>query len=98
MINHRDRVEYEEWLLKALDASAAPKLLTRRPKPDESNTIAGTANPQVPLYFPSSFMSDKEVLQDLNQMLEHREPHHKDLMKKSLYFAREPRKRFASIR
>lgn len=83
----RDRVEYEEWLLKALDASAAPKLLTRRPKPDNStNDNAETG--KVPLYYPSSFMTDQEAVQDLRQMLDHREPHHQDLMKKSLYIAR----------
>lgn len=80
-------MEYEEWLLKALDASAAPKLLARRPKP-EGSTEGKSSGLHVPLYFPSSFMADQEVLQDLRQMLEHREPHHQDLMKKSLYLAR----------
>ena len=87
----RDRVDYEEWLLKALDASAAPKLLTRRPKPgdlSEGTATSSSEDEQIPLYFPSSFMSDSEVLQDLKQMLGHREPHHNDLMKKSLYVAR----------
>jgi len=85
-----DRVDYEEWLLKALDASAAPKLLTRRPKPgdlSEGTATSSSEDEQIPLYFPSSFMSDFEVVQDLKQMLDHREPHHNDLMKKSLYVA-----------
>lgn len=36
MPSHRDRIEYEEWLLKALDASTAPKIPTRRRKEEET--------------------------------------------------------------
>ena len=43
----RDRIEYEEWLLKALDASTAPRLLRRRtPKvaADAAKTEAGSSS------------------------------------------------------
>lgn len=35
LVSCRDRIEYEEWLLKALDASTAPKLPKRRRKEEE---------------------------------------------------------------
>lgn len=35
----RDRIEYEEWLLKALDASTAPKIPTRRKKEDKDRPV-----------------------------------------------------------
>ena len=42
--HRRDRIEYEEWLLKALDASTAPKLFTRRPHITDADADADAAS------------------------------------------------------
>lgn len=101
--NLMDRIEYEEWLLKALDASTAPKLFTRRPQITDAGADAASSTrasvdgsgsreksvpePLIPLYYPEKLVSEQYVLADLRRMVDLREPHHKSLMKKSLVAA-----------
>lgn len=77
-----DRIEYEEWLLKALDASTAPKIPTRRRKEEEKLPL-DEDHTVVPLYYPPSLVSAQHLEQNLKAMLEHRAPHHDKLMKRS---------------
>jgi len=87
-----DRIEYEEWLLKALDASTAPKLWSRKKvlvatEAGDEAALTSKDGQHVPLYYPPSLISDSQLLKNLGGLLEHREPHHNSAMKKALWIA-----------
>ncbi|GAA5982723.1 hypothetical protein JCM10908_006761 [Rhodotorula pacifica] len=85
-----DRIEYEEWALKAIDPALAPKLGASRSTPASAQegdaTVAKGKQPRedVELLYPSSLLSDKALLDQLKTLLEHREPHHRSAMWKCL--------------
>ncbi|BGP27981.1 uncharacterized conserved protein [Rhodotorula toruloides] len=74
-----DRIEYEEWALKAIDPALAPKLVSSK----DSARVKET----VDVLFPASLLDDKALLSSLKASLEHREPHHRSAMMKCLAFA-----------
>jgi len=89
-----DRIEYEEWLLKALDASTAPKLWSKRPKVSNGDTssvsnetLAQSHESHVPLYFPPSLISESGLMNNFKGLLEYRESHHQSAMTKALLVA-----------
>ncbi|BGP20607.1 hypothetical protein JCM10213_007141 [Rhodosporidiobolus nylandii] len=78
-----DKIEYEEWALKAIDPALAPRPLSaslssssssssspspsRKPKPDET----------VEILFPPSLLDKASLLSSLREQLAHRAPHHR---------------------
>ncbi|KAH8928397.1 hypothetical protein BT69DRAFT_1237049 [Atractiella rhizophila] len=69
------RIEFEEWALKAIDPALAPKIWKRRPK--EGEAVEG---PEVPLLFPPSLMDGGEIVKGLKAQVEARRPFHKRKM------------------
>ncbi|KAI5479494.1 hypothetical protein MNV49_003436 [Pseudohyphozyma bogoriensis] len=85
-----DRIEYEEWSLKAIDPALGPKPWERVKKDDgESKEGAAGAGAkksgdQVALYYPPNLLESEALLASLKSQLAHREPHHKSAMYKCL--------------
>ncbi|BGP52070.1 hypothetical protein JCM10450v2_008041 [Rhodotorula kratochvilovae] len=88
-----DRIEYEEWALKAIDPALAPKLRpsssTSSDSPSTTEKALGTTGKQpretVELLYPPSLLKDEKALLDaLKEQLDHREPHHRSAMYRCL--------------
>lgn len=75
-----DRIEYEEWSLKAIDTELAP------PSWSLGNGTEGGEDGKVTLLYPPSLLSPGPLLDSLKSQLNHREPHHKNAMYKCLVF------------
>lgn len=73
-----DRIEYEEWSLKAIDTELAP------PSWSLGNGTEGGEDGKVTLLYPPSLLSPGPLLDSLKSQLNHREPHHKNAMYKCL--------------
>ncbi|BGO96027.1 hypothetical protein NBRC10512_002445 [Rhodotorula toruloides] len=74
-----DRIEYEEWALKAIDPALAPKLVSSKDSAHVKETVD--------VLFPPSLLDDKALLSSLKASLEHREPHHRSAMWRCLLLA-----------
>ncbi|KAM0749469.1 hypothetical protein T439DRAFT_303371 [Meredithblackwellia eburnea MCA 4105] len=81
-----DRIEYEEWALKAIDPAISPKPWSSSP-PMKEGQEKGKDEDKVTLLFPPSLLSKGPLLDALKSQLKHREPHHKNAMYKCLLFA-----------
>ncbi|GAA5937978.1 Mrx19p [Sporobolomyces koalae] len=73
-----DKIEFEEWALKAIDTNLAPK-------PFESTAAsASKMHEPVELIFPPSLLDSTKLIEQLQSQLRHREPHHRRAMYKCL--------------
>ncbi|GAA5869388.1 hypothetical protein JCM8547_008661 [Rhodosporidiobolus lusitaniae] len=84
-----DKIEYEEWALKAIDPALAPK-----PWEAVKNGADGVAEMKrkkaeevVELIFPPSLLEEKQLIETLKKQLEHREPLHRAAMRKCIYLS-----------
>ncbi|GAA5997600.1 Mrx19p [Rhodotorula paludigena] len=79
-----DRIEYEEWALKAIDPALAPKLLSSRSSSSDlpsKPAQGGQPEKEVELLYPPSLLQDEQALvAALKEQLDHREPHHRSAM------------------
>ncbi|GAA5963989.1 hypothetical protein JCM3765_007829 [Sporobolomyces pararoseus] len=89
-----DKIEFEEWALKSIDTNLAPKPWKRLTgQTSDSNTSTSTTTLKSSMYepveliYPQSLMKDKELLEQLEKQLKHREPHHRRAMWKCLILA-----------
>ncbi|GAA6059136.1 hypothetical protein JCM10212_003883 [Sporobolomyces blumeae] len=88
-----DKIEYEEWALKAIDTTLAPKPWKRHTSAHASTSDspakqdASGRNEPVELLFPPSLLEPTPLLDALKTQLEHREPHHRKAMWKCLLVA-----------
>ncbi|KAL8277591.1 hypothetical protein RQP46_010023 [Phenoliferia psychrophenolica] len=73
-----DRIEYEEWALKAIDPALSPTPWSTPGTPKEGD------DGKVTLLYPPSMLSEGPLLDALKAQLAHREPHHKSAMIKCL--------------
>ncbi|KAK4046513.1 hypothetical protein OIO90_006542 [Microbotryomycetes sp. JL221] len=65
-----DRIEYEEWALKAIDPELSPKLFKHE---SEQATHADAGRPQVDLVYPKSLLDSESLVGSLRTQLDHRE-------------------------
>ncbi|GAA6015125.1 hypothetical protein JCM10207_003610 [Rhodosporidiobolus poonsookiae] len=84
-----DKIEYEEWALKALDPARAPKPWLAVPSSSNSSaaSVAKKAKKEddnIEILYPPSLLSDTTLLSSLKDQLAHREPHHRRAMYRCL--------------
>ncbi|GAA5979364.1 hypothetical protein JCM5350_003881 [Sporobolomyces pararoseus] len=85
-----DKIEFEEWALKSIDTNLAPKPWKRlavSTSTDTTTTLKPSMYEPVELVYPESLLKDKELLEQLEKQLRHREPHHRRVMWKCLILA-----------
>ncbi|GAA5931204.1 hypothetical protein JCM1841_003487 [Sporobolomyces salmonicolor] len=76
-----DKIEYEEWALKAIDPAFAPKPWRRIPSSTPSKQGSSTSSDEpVNLIYPPSLLDEPALLDSLKKQLENREPHHRRAM------------------
>ncbi|GAA5871764.1 hypothetical protein JCM1840_003994 [Sporobolomyces johnsonii] len=77
-----DKIEYEEWALKAIDPAFAPKPWRRIPSssPKEGSSTSSSKDEPVDLIYPPSLLEEQALLDSLKKQLENREPHHRRAM------------------
>jgi hypothetical protein len=82
-----DKIEFEEWALKAIDTNLAPKPFENHSHSTTTTTTSSSSNSMyepVELIFPQSLLKSKHLLEQLEKQLKHREPHHRKAMWKCL--------------
>ncbi|KAK4046031.1 hypothetical protein OIV83_006420 [Microbotryomycetes sp. JL201] len=79
-----DRIDYEEWALKAIDPALSPKPWK---KTQVATDQSGMKGEQVELLYPKSLLEPKTLVESLYKQLDHREPHHRKAMWKCLIAA-----------
>ncbi|GAA5883980.1 hypothetical protein JCM6882_002091 [Rhodosporidiobolus microsporus] len=76
-----DKIEYEEWALKAIDPALAPKPWQKKAKAagssSSSSSSGAAADEKVEILFPPSLLTPSSLLSQLHSQLEHRAPHHR---------------------
>ena len=75
-----DKVEYEEWALKGIDPAIAPKPWSR---PADPNGIQPKRE-KVTILYPKSILEPNSILETLKAQLNHREPHHRGMMRRCI--------------
>ncbi|KAM0789869.1 hypothetical protein ACM66B_006715 [Microbotryomycetes sp. NB124-2] len=76
-----DRIDYEEWALKAIDPALSPKPWQKTKVATDQSGMKGE---QVELLYPKSLLEPKALVESLEKQLDHREPHHRKAMWKCL--------------
>ncbi|GAA6013841.1 hypothetical protein JCM11491_000442 [Sporobolomyces phaffii] len=82
-----DKIEFEEWALKAIDTNLAPKPFNRKTVSSSSSSappLKSSMYEPVELIFPPSLINKDALLEQLEKQLKHREPHHRKAMWKCL--------------
>ncbi|GAA5836253.1 hypothetical protein JCM11251_001443 [Rhodosporidiobolus azoricus] len=89
-----DKIEYEEWALKAIDPALAPKPWGKNAASSSSSassspspSSAAAADEKVEILYPSSVLSRSALLSQLKDQLEHRAPHHRSAAIRCLAFS-----------
>ncbi|GAA5990202.1 hypothetical protein JCM11641_001816 [Rhodosporidiobolus odoratus] len=78
-----DKIEYEEWALKAIDPALAPRPIAASlsskssPSSPSSSSRKPSADETVELLYPASLLEPEALLASLRKQLHHRAPHHK---------------------
>lgn len=81
-----DKVEYEEWALKAIDPALAPKpwsSLTAKHS-EASGSEPAPKKDKVTIVYPKSVLEPNAIIQTLKAQLAHREPHHRAMMRRCI--------------
>ncbi|SCZ98357.1 BZ3500_MvSof-1268-A1-R1_Chr3-2g06318 [Microbotryum saponariae] len=81
-----DKIEFEEWALKAIDPALSPKPWAAI-KAGSDGVAARRQEDKVSLIYPSSILKEPELKESLRKQLDHREPLHKKAMYKCILFA-----------
>ncbi|GAA5908468.1 Mrx19p [Sporobolomyces salmoneus] len=80
-----DKIEFEEWALKAIDTNLAPKPF--KAATEGANALKASMYEPVELIYPKSLLKSEALLEQLEKQLRHREPHHRNAMWKCLILA-----------
>lgn len=83
-----DRIEYEEWALKAVDPSLDPSYTTKaKPSPATDPTSSSSAPspspqdvPTIRMHYPPSLISPAHLMTNLTSLASTRAPHHRSRM------------------
>ncbi|SGY84924.1 BQ5605_C009g05727 [Microbotryum silenes-dioicae] len=81
-----DKIEFEEWALKAIDPALSPKPWAAI-KAGSDGVAARRQEDKVSVIYPSSILKESELKESLRKQLDHREPLHKKAMYKCILFA-----------
>lgn len=82
-----DKVEYEEWALKAVDPAVSPKPWKLLSEGSSSDSGAAAKKEPVKILYPKSILEPTALLETLKAQLAHRGPHHKSWMIRCLVYA-----------
>ncbi|SCV74612.1 BQ2448_7641 [Microbotryum intermedium] len=81
-----DKIEFEEWALKAIDPALSPKPWAAIKEGSEGGA-ARRQEDKVSLIYPSSILKEAELKESLRKQLDHREPLHKKAMYRCILVA-----------